>query len=352
MKKIKVEFIKDLVKNDLKGIDAFEVIPIIDLRESLKDALLRQKRSLIPESYHWDEKKTGYAYSYKNYKSWARSIIVAAKYYFTDENYKKGLEYGRISRFTWRNNYSYLVKSLKLLIKTLEIKLKRPIRAKFLSNYTSIPEKVIFNLSKLASCGKNSVLISRDMGSYFVIGEAFTDIDIDFTSDFTLNPPDFSICGECSKCIDACPTHAIIENGIIDVNRCLQYISENLVLMPLSYREKWGNRLYGCSTCIDVCPFNKGLKPWAEKHNIGYVGPSMNLLDVLNLKEGDWGKTFFNNQIGIRDRLAIIKNVIVSLGNIKYRGALDTLIPYLNHDNSVIRAYASWAVGRITKNLI
>jgi len=355
MKNIKVKFIKDLIRNDLirndlKGINAFEVIPIIDLREPLKDALSRQKKGLIPKSYKWNKIKTEYAYSYKNYKSWARSIIVVAKYYFTDENYSEGPEYGRIARFTWRNNYSYLTESLEFLIKTLEIKLKRPIKAKLLSNYTSIPEKVVFNLSKLASLGKNSVLINSNMGSYFVIGEALTDIDVDFTLDFTLKKPDFSICGKCRRCIDACPTGAIIENGVIDTNRCFQYISENLILMPLNYREKWGNRLYGCSTCIDVCPFNAGLKPLAEKHNTGYVGPSMNLLDVLNLKESDWEKTFFNNQIGIRDRLAIIKNAIVSLGCIEYKGSLDTLYPYLNYENSVIRAYASWAIGRININ--
>ena len=362
------------------GIDAFEIIPVPDLTSPLKHTVKALRGGLIPAQYRWTEEKTRQAYSYKDCREWTRSIIVAAKYYFTNEGYpdKEGYinsgpaaasspapgkhrepsiehtarPYGRIARFTWRNNYRYLAERLREMIRGLERELGISIRARALSNYTSIPEKVLFAYSGLAAFGRNCVLMNKTMGSYFVVGELMTDLPVDFTDrefQFTTTPglPDFSMCGNCTLCIDACPTGALFGKGSIDVNRCFQYFSENLVPVPHAYRSTWGNRLYGCSTCIDVCPYNSKLEPSAEKHAIGYVGTGDDLINLLSYSEKQWQERFMHNQLIIRDRLAIIKNALLCLGNYPSMGALQPLLIFLSHSSPTIRSFAAWALGKL-----
>jgi len=353
---LKYKTIKALLTDIAPGIDVIETIPLVDLKPALKETLERLERGLIPESYRWNREKTARAYSYKNYRTWARSIIIAAKYYLTDEQYPEDKAFGQIARYTWRNNYRFLKIKLDDIVRRLAEKIESPIKSKTLSNYTSIPEKALFRYSGIADVGKNSVLISRNMGSYFVIGEVFTDLEIDFEGKAQLKTPDYSLCGSCTLCIKACPTQAILPGGRIAIGRCLQYISENLTLMPHEYREIWGNRLYGCSTCLDICPHNQRLTPWAEKHVTGCVGQGLRLLDALMLKESEWPGIFSDNQIGIRSYGSFIKNAITSCGSLEYKKSLDYLIPFVSHENEIIRAYTCWALGKLhtksTKNIL
>jgi epoxyqueuosine reductase len=346
MKKIKQDKILDFIQSNIRGIDAVTILPLVPLGNAARKVVESIEKGYVPASYHWTRDKTGYAYKYKNYTGWAKSVIVAALSYYTDEKYPKDRLSGRIARFTWRNNYKYLSMKLENAVKALGETLGVKIKSKILSNYTSLPEKVLFNYSGIARLGKNSVLLNRDMGSYFVIGEALTDLEVEFDRVDPLIQPDFSVCGDCEKCLKACPTGAIRQAGEIDINRCFQYISENLVLMPVSYREKWGSRLYGCSECIDACPFNHNLYPRASKHNTGFVGQGVNLIEILKLGEEQWERFFLDNQIGIRDKKAILKNAITSLGYLGYRKSLRYLLPFLEHENTIIRAYSAWAIGK------
>ncbi len=380
MRPLDYERVYSALANYAIGIDAFEIISVPDLSRPLKHTVEALRGGLMPAQYRWTEEKTRRAYSYKDYGEWTRSIIVAAKNYFTDEEYpdkggyihsssaaasspdRSGLwepstdntkrPYGRIARFTWRNNYHYLTERLQEMIGGLERELDISIRVRALSNYTSIPEKVLFAYSGLAAFGKNCVLMNKTMGSYFVVGEVLTDLPVDFT-DRQFQPtgtpgmPDFSMCGNCTLCIDACPTGALFGKGSIDVNRCFQYLSENLVPVPHAYRSKWGNRLYGCSTCIDVCPYNSELEPSAEKHTIGYVGTGDDLINLLSYSEKQWQQRFMHNQLIIRDRLAIIKNALLCLGNYPSMGALQTLLVFLSHSSPTIRSFAAWALGKL-----
>jgi epoxyqueuosine reductase len=346
MQTVSSNLIKKIIMDRVRGLDALEIIPLVDLGPALDHTVGALERGFVPSTYGWTRKKTEFAYGYKGHTEWAKSIIVAAKYYYTDEHVPKDAIFGRISRFTWRNNYQFLKLKLGEAIDGVGEYLGKKIRAKMLSNYTSIPEKVLFRYSGLADVGKNSVCIHMRMGSYFVIGEALTDLVTEVVPG-ELSAPQFSLCGGCTRCIDACPTGAIKEDGTINITSCLQYISENPILMPRRYRELWGNRLYGCSTCIDVCPYNEKLEPWAEKHEIGRVGPGMNLTEVLSLNEQEWSSRFSQNQIGIREPRSILKNAITALGCLQYKGAQKNLISYTTHPDGLLRIYAAWVLGRM-----
>jgi epoxyqueuosine reductase len=347
MKKIKSYKINEFIQSIFQGLDAVAVLPLVPLDDAARKVTESIEKGYVPESYRWTRDKTEHAYRYKNYGSWAKSVIVAAYSYFTDEVYPEDRFLGRIARYTWRNNYRFLILKLKNLTVILGKTFETKIKSKVLSNYTSLPEKVLFNYSGIARFGKNSVLLNRSMGSFFVIGELLTDLEVDFENIPPIEPPDFSICGSCDQCLKACPTKAIRRAGEIDINRCFQYISENLVLMPVDYREKWGSRVYGCSECIDACPFNQNLKPQDELHSIGYVGPTLNLIEVITMETEKWNHVFRENQIGIRDKNAIIKNAITSLGYLGYKKSIKYLLPLLSHENELIRAYTAWAVGKI-----
>ena len=346
-KKIKPDVIIDIIGSKIEGFGAVTVVPVVPLGDAAGKVIESMEKGYVPDSYHWTREKTEHAYRYKNYSTWAKSVIVAAMSYYTDEKYPNDRLFGRIARFTWRNNYRYLSLKLEKAVTVLHETLGVKINSKSLSNYTSLPEKVLSNYAGIARFGKNSVLHNRDMGSYFVIGEALTDLEVEFDTIDPLKPPDFSTCGECERCLRACPTGAILKAGKIDINRCFQYISENLVLMPVSYREKWGNRLYGCSDCLDVCPFNHNLNPLAPKHKIGFAGQGVNLIKILEMSSERWEKLFYKNQVGIRDKNAILKNAITSLGYLGYKKSLKYLLPFLEHENKIIRAYSAWAIGSI-----
>jgi epoxyqueuosine reductase len=380
MKPLHYERVYGVLSKYATGIDAWDIIPVPDLSGPLTHTVSALHAGRIPATYAWTEHKTKRAYGYKSYGTWTRSIVVAAKYYYTDEGYPdvdgfvptrsplshtrnlyrsddarnrtRLRPFGRIARFTWRNNYRYLSEKLSNMVRDVERDLNVSIRFKTLSNYTSIPEKVLFAFSGLADFGRNCVLLHKTMGSYFVVGEMLTDLPVDFTgSRFqdTAVPtaPEFAVCRECRRCIDACPTGALLGQGNIDINSCLQYISENLVFVPPAYRDVWGNRLYGCSTCMDVCPHNSGLEPVAEKHSVGHVGTGEDLVTLLSYDDAQWQKRFRNNQIIIRDRLAIVKNALLCFGNAPSEEALEPLTAHLTHPAPVIRSLAAWALGKL-----
>jgi epoxyqueuosine reductase len=327
--------------------DALDVIPLVDLFSPLEETLRRMSLGLLPDSYGWTEEKTRRAYTYKSYAGWAKSIVVAAKYYFTDEQYPEDEGFGRFARFTWRNNYGYIRQRLTELMNLLSSELEVPVRHKILSNYTSSPEKPLVRFSGLADVGRHTVLIHERMGPYFTIGEAFTDLELEPDGSTIPHAPAFPLCGSCRACVDACPTGAILEGGKIDVNRCLQYLSERFILMPPSTREKWENRLYGCTTCIDVCPYSGDLEPTAEKHGTGFIGTGMPLLEALSIRERDWPGVFSGNQIGIRSYGSFVKNAITACGSLRFKEAYDRLLPFTEHASEILRAYACWAVGRL-----
>ena len=380
MKALHYDSVYSILKKHASGIDAFEIIPVPDLSQPLTHTRRALHAGRIPRLYGWTEAKTERAYRYKGYGEWAQSIVVAAKYYYTDEVYpdrdgylmndrdaalsetQEGTgetprgssrrPYGRIARFTWRNNYRYLTEKLHTMVTKLGEELDVNIRHRTLSNYTSIPEKPLFAFSGLADFGKNCVLIHRTMGSYFTVGELITDLSVDYggrekSMHQAFHPPDFAVCGSCRLCIDACPTGALLGDGAIDVNRCFQYLSENLLSLPLPHRSTWGNRLYGCSVCMDVCPHNSGLEPRAEKHRIGYVGAGEDLINVLSFSDEQWQERFKDNQLIIRDRLAIVKNALLCLGNYPCEQAFGLIEHYLDHASPIIRTCAAWALGSI-----
>jgi epoxyqueuosine reductase len=349
------------------GLHAIGVVPLVDLGGVLEHTLEALRSGRIPPQYGWTEDKTRRACRYKGYNSWAGSIIVAAESYHTGEEYPPGRSFGRIAPYTWRNSYQHLMDKLSNLVEALEKSAGRSIAHRVHSNYTSIPEKPLFAYSGLGSVGKNCLLISPGLGSRFVIGEAFIDLQIESAAQSSQaagiaagnnqatggaagrrpSAPDFGVCGPCTACMEACPTGALTGPGVLNVNRCIQFISENLVEVPDDIREVWGNRLYGCSTCADVCPVNRDLEPRGERHKKGHVGTGMELVEVLESSDERLVRLFRGNQLEKRRIEAVRRNAILACGSGELRGTLPLVRRYSAHPHPLVGETARWAAARL-----
>jgi epoxyqueuosine reductase len=329
------------------GIHRAVLLPPPDLGPALEHALEALREGRIPARYRWTEEKTRAAYAYQGRLRWARSVLAAAVSYHTGEPEPSDPGSGRIAPYTRRNNYQYLLDRLAGVMEELQRTAGRSVRHKLLSNYTALPEKPLFACSGLGAVGKNSVLISPGMGSRFVVGEALTDLEPGSSAAPAARRPDFAVCGECDACMRACPTGAIAESGKVDVNRCIQFLSENLVDIPPLVMAVWGSRLYGCSTCLDVCPHNQSLEPLGPRHRTGHVGAGMSLEEVLEMDDGRWCELFGENQIGRREPDALRRNALVACGSLRLEGLEDVLARYLSHPRPLLRSAAAWALGRL-----
>jgi epoxyqueuosine reductase len=276
----------------------------------------------------------------------AKSVIVVAECYLTSEPVdlgKAGEPHGRIARYTWRNHYHDVEMKLKMIADFLKRKVGPGFRFRCYSN-GPLAEKPMAERAGVGWYGKHGIIVTKHFGSWVVLGELITNVKLEEDG-----PLDES-CGGCRACVEVCPTKAIIEPYVLDMSKCLQYITHHQMVMPVQMREIWGNRLYGCTTCQEVCSINQKVKPKDRKPNYGYVGPSLPLIPILHMKEGEYRRRFKDNQIGNWwvSFGAIQRNAAVALGNIRDPVAVPTLIQTLKHSRStIVKMHAAWALGKI-----
>ncbi|MEW6685442.1 MAG: tRNA epoxyqueuosine(34) reductase QueG [Candidatus Edwardsbacteria bacterium] len=287
----------------------------------------------------------------------AKSIIVAAECYLTSEPEdltKPGEPYGRIARYTWRNYYYDLKKRLEKVAKFLRKEVGKQSKFKVYS-CGAVAEKPMAQRSGLGWYGKHGIILTEEFGSRIVLGEIITNVEL---------KPDELLekdCGECVACIKSCPTGAIVNPAplqrcgvklyILDVSKCLQYLTNRRGVLPVEYREVWGNRLYGCTTCQDVCPKNAGVLPKERKPKYGEVGSCLPLIPLLEMTEEEYRTKYKNNQMTTRwiHFDCIKRNAVIALGNIGDSVAVPVLKEMLKDKNPMVRTHATWALEKIIK---
>jgi epoxyqueuosine reductase len=186
----------------------------------------------------------------------ARTVVSAALCYWLPEP-ERPAGHGRLPRYTWFDAYAVLREKLD--------ELGRSIGGSYrvLVDANQHVDREAAARSGVGFYGKNTLLITRRHGSWVVLGTLVTDQELEPT------PPLDADCGECRLCIDACPTNALDEPGVLDATRCLSYWSQSAHAMPEEFEEKMGAQVYGCDICQDVCPWNRGV----EKRRAGKALP-------------------------------------------------------------------------------
>ena len=206
-----------------------------------------------------------------------------------------------------------------------------------------ILEKPLGQAAGIGWQGKHSNLVNQKFGSWLFLGEIFTTLNLE---------PDASEvdhCGSCKKCLDICPTNAFPEPYMLDASRCISYLTiEHKGHIPVEYREKMGNRIYGCDDCLAVCPWNKFAKMASESAFIPREDLSLPLLeDLLCLDDLSFREKFSGSPIKRIGRDRFIRNVLIAMGNSRAKTPTVDFLNLLDDSSNIVRAMAVWALGRM-----
>src|SRR5580704_10989516 len=165
---------------------------------------------------------------------------------------------GWISRYAWGDDYhDVLREKLQLLLDDLREQHAQPFEARIYADTGPLHERVLAKHAGLGWLGKNTLLLNAKLGSWFFLGVILTTLDLPPTLGQAESPaPD--LCGSCTKCIDACPTGALVEPYVMDARLCISYLTIELRgTIPEELREPMGRHVFGCDICQDVCPWNR-----------------------------------------------------------------------------------------------
>ena len=206
--------------------------------------------------------------------------------------------------------------------------------------------------------GKNTLLLHKQQGSMFFLGEIFTNLPLipaqlnkspSATKNTSANNQ--GSCGSCTKCLDVCPTKAFVSPYILDANRCISYLTiEHHGSIPIEFRHAIGNRIYGCDDCQLFCPWNKfsrltTFEDFQPRHNLD----DLSLIDAFNLDEETWQQIMQGSPIHRIGYDRWIRNVAVALGNATTTpDVIQTLRTKINYPDLVVREHIIWALERHT----
>jgi epoxyqueuosine reductase len=268
----------------------------------------------------------------------ARALVVGARSYARQPPRRDGE--GRVAAYAWHDHYG----DLKAALRTVGDELRRHgWRTRVLADDNSLVDREAAVRAGLGWYGKNANVLLPGRGSAYVLGSVVTDAPLPPTGERLEDG-----CGSCRRCLDACPTGAIVAPGVVDARRCLAWLAQAPGDFPEDLREALGDRLYGCDDCQDVCPVNRraGEPPPSEDDAVDRV-------DLVALLEADdatlierHGRWYLSD----RDPRYLRRNALVALGN---RGpSADpqvhaVLARYEQGDDALLARHAAWAAARV-----
>ena len=250
---------------------------------------------------------------------------------------------GVISRYALGRDYHKMMrKRLQKLARQIEQRIG-PFGYRVFVDSAPVLEKALAEKAGLGWIGKHSNLINQKAGSWFFLGEIYTDLPL------PIDAPVDNHCGDCSKCIDICPTQAIVAPYTVDARRCISYLTIELHgSIPEEFRPLMGNRIYGCDDCQLVCPWNRFAQPteeidFAPRHGLD----APDLIELFQWTEEQFLKRTEGSPIRRIGHESWLRNIAVALGNATTSGAIiKALQSRLQHDSEVVREHAEWALAR------
>ncbi|MDE3838053.1 tRNA epoxyqueuosine(34) reductase QueG [Bacillus methanolicus] len=256
---------------------------------------------------------------------------------------KKGERRGIFCRASWGTDYHFILKDrLKKLEEFIAEKVPGA-QLKSMVDTGELVDRAVAQRAGIGWSGKNCSIITPEFGSYVYLGEMITNIP------FEPDTPMEDRCGSCNKCVEACPTGALVQGGQLNAKRCIAFLTQTKDFLPEEFREKLGNRLYGCDTCQTVCPENKGkdfhLHPEMEPDP--EIAKPL-LKPLLHISNREFKEKYGHVSGSWRGKKPIQRNAIIALAHFKDETAISDLVKVLNEDpRPVIRGTAAWALGKI-----
>ncbi len=279
----------------------------------------------------------------------ARALVVGAWAYPSGDEPAPDRPAARVARYARSDHYRRLERALEVVAERLG---DHGYRAQVLADTNHLVDRNVAWRAGIGWYGKNTNLLLPGQGSWFVLGSVLTDAPLEPTG-----PPETDGCGRCTKCLDDCPTGAIVAPGVVDATRCIAWLVQAGEPIPHRLRPAVGDRLYGCDDCQEVCPPNQVSRPdEVEITDRSPNGPQW--LDVawfLTASDDDILARHGRWYIADRNVDVIRRTALVVLGNIARpddgEPAIALLRRYLSHTNPMLRGHALWAVRRLGLDL-
>ena len=308
-----------------------------------------------------------------------RSVIVCALNYnspfprSTEALSSQGAEArGWISRYAWGSDYhEVLQEKLQKLAGSLSERFTETHEARVYSDTGPLHERVFAKYAGLGWLGKNTLLLNAKLGSWFFLGAILTTLDIPASLGSAAGPPP-DLCGSCTRCIDACPTGALVEPYVMDARLCISYLTIELRgAIPEALREPVGRHLFGCDICQDVCPWNRRAPvtgaeefqprtfPKAEESGEDLEGPEESLFLprlawLAGLNEEEFRTAFRGSPVKRTKWRGLVRNACIAIGNsapargtMQHERAKALLGRLAESAEPIISESAQWALSRI-----
>ena len=273
----------------------------------------------------------------------ARSMVVLSINYFHGAGLAADALKGRISRYAWGEDYHRIVEGrLEELLAFIRSRAPAAHGLCFV-DAGPVMEKVWGAQTRLGWMGKHSNLITRELGSWFFLGVILLDLELEYDAAHG------NYCGACTRCIQVCPTGAIVAPYVVDARLCISYLTIELRgAIPRQLRPLIGNRIFGCDDCQEVCPWNRFARSTSEEAFRPADGNHMPELTALAaLTPAGFEQRFRNSAIWRARRDGFVRNVVVALGNSHSPSAIPALDGALHDASALVRAHAAWALEQI-----
>ena len=325
------------------GIDHMGVAPAAVLDRAL-DALTARKAAGLHAgmqfTYRNPERSTDPARAVRD----ARSVIVAARpYRSTDEPPRPDGPHASVGRYAWVDHYAPLRVGLREIAKRIKA---AGFHAVAFADDNSIVDREVAYLAGVGWFGKNANILLPGAGSFFVLGSVIT------SAPYPVAEPLDDGCGACTRCLEGCPTEAIVAPGVVDANRCLAWLLQQPGPFPVEFREALGDKLYGCDDCQTVCPPSVR---FGQHHRVALDGDEapvawVHLVDLLESSDEELLERHGHWYVADRDPRWWRRNALVILGNIgdpADPGTRRVLERYRSGADELLREHAAWALQRL-----
>lgn len=277
----------------------------------------------------------------------AQSIIsIAIAYPSRIKNQIRGTREERrgiFARASWGVDYHVVLRDrLEKLVEFIREKVPEA-NTKVMVDTGELSDRAVAERAGIGFSGKNTSIITKEFGSFVYLGEVITNLP------FIPDEPVTDSCGDCTICMDACPTGALIQGGQLNAQRCIAFLTQTKDFLPEPFRDKIGNRIYGCDTCQQVCPWNKGV----DFHIHPELEPDPEiakpkLKPMLRISNREFKEKFGHLSGAWRGKKPLQRNALLALAHYKDKTAVEEITIVMKEDpRPVIRGTAAWSLGKI-----
>jgi len=277
-----------------------------------------------------------------------RSMVMLAMPYLTEAPREAASGTGRVSRYAWGElDYHDVIRERLHRLADSFRELAPEATTRGVVDTAPLLEREFAQLAGLGWIGKNTLLLSKEAGSYFFLAALLTDQELVYDA-----PHATDHCGTCTACLDACPTDAFAQPYVLDATRCISYLTIELQdVIPDELRPRMGSWLFGCDICQDVCPWNSEAPTSSEP--TFFPQDSLNPIELaalFDLDEPAFRQRFRQTPLWRSHRRGLLRNAAIVLGNQRDANAIAALCKGLNDDEPLVRGAAAWALGELTSD--